>query len=446
MKESIQFNDIEAFQSAYKSNPRRKLIQNAIIKSGITSIAQNNEAVIAMKHLYSTEISTGDITAQKHSGRCWMFAALNSLRINLIDKLNLKNFEFSQNFPMFWDKLEKANWFLENIIETADKNIYDRTVMWLLRSPLQDGGQWDMFISILKIYGSAPQNVMPETHHSSNTAMMNFLITLKLRENASILRDAAEKGASLENLRLTKAQMLEEIYRMLAHFLGEPPTTFDFEYKDKDKNYHCDTGLTPVSFFKKYVETELEDYVSIINAPTKDKPFLKTYTVEYLGNITGGQPIKYLNLSNEALKELALKQLQDGEPVWFGCDVGKWLQRDLGIMDTAVYNYEDVLETCFGLDKAGRLDYGVSQLTHAMVFLGVNIADGKPNRWKVENSWGDKIGDDGFCIMSDDWFNNFNYQVVINKKYLSPEQLEALQLPPVVLPAWDPMGSLALMR
>ena len=272
---------------------------------------------------------------------------------------------------------------------------------------------------------------------------MNHILTLKLRESASKLRNDYQNGKSIELLRELKKKMVTEFYRLLTIFLGIPPKEFTFEYTDKDKKFHRDLNITPKEFYTKYVGINLKDFVSIINAPTKDKPFNKTFTVQFLGNVEGGNQVKYLNVDINTFKKLALDQLKDKSPVWFGCDVGKKMQREKGILDENIYSYEDVLQSKFDLNKAGRLDYGESLMTHAMVFTGVNLIDGVPNRWKVENSWGEKNGKKGYFVMSDKWFEEYTYQIVINKKYLSEQLKKAWELDPIILKPWDPMGSLA---
>jgi len=428
-------------------NPYKEVVQNSILKNGVEKTAFNNRSALDMQYPFSLELETGKITNQEKSGRCWMFAALNMFRYKISQEIKVKDFELSQNYPLFWDKFEKANYFLENIIETRKECIDSRIVMWLMSNPVQDGGQWDMFSALMEKYGIVPKNIMPETFHSSDTRTMNRLLTLKLRESAQRLREMSEKNSDEESLRQEKERILGKIYDMLVSFLGQPPESFDFEYRDDDKTYHHDRGLTPLNFYKKYVNIGPDDYVSIIHAPTRDKPFLKTYTVQYLGNVLGGRAVKYLNVDIHTLKELTLKQLSAKEPVWFGCDVGQMMDRDTGILDTDLYLFEDALGTTFRLDKAGRLDYGESLLTHAMVFTGVHLSEeGKPLRWKVENSWSEKSGKGGFFIMSDSWFDEFNYQAVIHRKHLPSEILTAFEQTPVILKPWDPMGSLALMK
>ena len=438
---------LKDFSEDYHKDLRNKIISDAIIKNGINNTALNRDSIIKMQHTFSEEIKTGKITDQKKSGRCWLFAGLNKLRYAIAKKLNLnlsekEGFELSQAYLMFWDKLEKANYFLESIIETRREKVDSRLVMWLLKDPMQDGGQWDMFINLVEKYGIVPQYIMPESFHSSDSSLMDKILNLKLREYTKVLREDLKEREERE-LRVRKEGMIKEFYAFLCHFFGESPKVFDFEYRDKKNKFYRDRNLTPLEFYKKYSSVKVIDYISIINAPTTDKPFGKTYTVKYLGNVKEGRKVLYLNLETEELKKLTISQLKDGETVWFGCDVGQMLERKAGIMDLDIYNYKEVLGTSFNLSKADRLNYGDSLLTHAMVFTGVNIVEDSPNRWKVENSWGKDNGKDGFFVMSDEWFNQFIYQVVVNKKYLSEEFLTILEKTPIELEPWDPMGSLA---
>ena len=444
-KTTITKEMLKKFEKDFKQNPQRELLKNAIIQNGIANVAINHKSKIKMQYTFSEEIETGKITHQKNSGRCWLFAGLNVLRHRVADRFKIKDFERSQNYAMFWDKLEKANYFLENIIETKSEKLDSRLVMWLLASPLQDGGQWDMFVNLTKKYGVVPKEIMPETYHSSKSYEMNKILTLKLKEFAMQIRELPAK-TTVAKIKALKNKQLTEFYSMLVHFLGEPPEKFDFEYKDDNKRFHCERNITAVKFFEKYVNLNLDDYVSLINAPTADKPFNKTYTVKYLGNVIGGKDVSYLNIEVEEMKDIAAMQIKDKEPVWFGCDVGQMMDKDSGIMDMELYNFFKVLDTNLNLTKAQRLDYGESRMTHAMVFTGVNLIDGKSNRWKVENSWSEKSGNKGFYIMSSDWFDEYNYQVVVNKRYLPAKLKDALGTKPIELEPWDPMGSLALMK
>lgn len=317
--------------------------------------------------------------------------------------------------------------------------------MWLFSNILNDGGQWDMLVSVIKKYGVVPKYAMPESYSSSNSSKMNALLCKKLRIDAVALRRMHQEGGSDDKLREEKVKMIGEFYTLLCSFLGEPPRAFDFAYRDKDDKYHCDLGVAPVDFLHKYWGRDfLDDYVSVINAPTLDKPFGHVYTVKYLGSVIGN-PVIYLNLPSEVLEKAASAQIKDGVPVWFGSDVGKfsYSQKELGILDTGLFNYEGVLGTKLEMTKADMLDYGESCLTHAMMLVGVDEHGSGIDKWKVENSWGEDLGEKGFYVMSSGWFGSYVCQVVVNKKYLTAEQLKALKEKPIELEPWDPIGSLA---
>lgn len=444
MDSSISQNLLDQLEKRFDENPGNRMAMNAAVSCGICASSRNYETEREIPHEFSISLEQGAVTNQKRSGRCWMFAALNCMRFQVIKKQNLEDFELSQSYPLFYDKLEKANYFLESILDTLDEPTDGRLIAHLLAAPLNDGGQWDMLCSIVEKYGLVPKTAMPESVSSSATQEMVSYMTEKLREYAYVLRKGHKAGKSMEQLKKEKEAMMETVYRMLCISLGKPPRTFTFEYRDKDGNFHREANLTPKAFYEKYVGLRLDDYVSVINAPTEDKPFYRSYTVQYLGNVKEGRPVKYVNLPIEEMKQAAIAQLKDGEPVWFGCDVGKRSFRDGGLMDTGIYDVETLFDTDFPMTKAERLEYGQSLMTHAMVFQGVNLDEnGKPDRWRVENSWGEEAGKKGYFVMSDRWFDEYNYQVVVNKKYLSSKALEAYEKEPVRLNPWDPMGSLA---
>ena len=444
MEKNLTLEQLDRFEQAFDRDPAKRVAMRAVTANGVVKSAADPEAVWKDRHQFSVSLEQGKITNQKQSGRCWMFAALNTMRFAVMKKLDLETFELSQNYTLFYDKLEKANYFLESILETLDQPVSGRLVSYLLSAPLNDGGQWDMFVNLIEKYGVAPKDVMPETACSSATREINNYLTKKLREFACQLRAGFEAGQSPEELRGRKEEMLQTIYHMLCIALGKPPRTFTFEVRNKNKAFFREEGLTGTDFFQKYVGWDLSQYVSLINAPTKDKPYHKTYTVKFLGNVKEGRPVKYLNLPIEDLKAAAIRQLQDGQPVWFGCDVGQFSLREGGVLDQDALRADELFGTSFGMDKAQRLDYGESLMTHAMVFQGVNLDEnGKPDRWRVENSWGPDAGAGGYYVMSDKWFSEFTYQVVVDKKYLTEEQREELDQAPIALEPWDPMGSLA---
>ena len=433
----------QAFRKAFEQNSKQIALQRGVVKNGIRASAENIQTHVENTPVFSIDLATGKVANQKQSGRCWMFAALNTFRHKLLTTFQLKDFELSQNYTFFWDKYEKANYFYENILNTADQPVTSREVAFLLQTPQQDGGQWDMIVSLFQKYGVVPKSVMPESSNSSNSRDLNNYLNKLLRKHAVLLRQMVLEEATEEEIQANREAMLQEVYNLLAISLGTPPTVFDFEYRDEEKNYHLDQGLTPQSFYDKYVDVDLAEYISIINAPTEDKPFMKSYTVDMLGNVVDGKQVKYLNLEMEDFKALAVKQLEQGESVWFGCDVGQSSTRDSGIMALDAYDVEDLFDVDLTMTKAERLDYGESLMTHAMVLTGVDLIDGQAKKWKVENSWGEKVGEKGFFVMSDEWMDEYTYQIVVRKEFLTPEQLAAFEAEPTVLAPWDPMGALA---
>lgn len=444
MSKAISQEQLQNFQADLDKHEGHEVNERAVTKNGILSVSADYRSEVAMDRVFSIDIDTGKVADQKRSGRCWMFAALNTMRHSMREKLHMKDdFELSQNYTFFWDKLEKSNYFLENVLQTAELPTSDRKVAWLMQTPQQDGGQWDMLVALIQKYGVVPQTVMPETFNSSNSTEINKQLNLKLRKDAVELRELVAANKSDADIQKAKEKMLNEIYRMLAYTFGEPPASFDFEYRDTDNNYHRIENITPQEFFKKYVGWNLDDYVSIINAPTADKPFNHMYTVEMLGNVLGGRQVRHLNLDMQTFRKVAIEQLKHGESVWFGSDVGQESDRKKGIMDTNLYHQDELFDVDFSMSKAERLDYGESMMTHAMVLTGVDLVDGQPTKWKVENSWGDKVGEKGFFVMSDDWMEEFCYQIVVNKKYLPKDLQEILKEEPTVLAPWDPMGALA---
>ena len=349
----VSAQQIAAFAADFESQRANLVAMNAVTANGLMASAVSRAAVAQDTHEYSIRLEQGEITNQKQSGRCWMFAALNTMRYQVMKKCNLKTFELSQAYLFFWDKLEKSNYFLESILETVELPTSSRLVAYLLTAPVGDGGQWDMLCNLVEKYGVVPKTAYPESKASSGSREMDSTLTEHL---------------GMDTLRERKNEMLNEIYRLLCICLGEPPKSFVFEYRDADKNFHRETGLTPKSFFEKYVGMDLHDYVSLINAPTSDKPYGRSYTVKYLGNVREGSAVRYLNLPIEELRKAAIAQLKDGQPVWFGCDVGKHSDRDTGVMDLDIRSLETLLDTQFTMTKAERLYYGQSLMTHAMVF------------------------------------------------------------------------------
>ncbi|HEL2214915.1 TPA: aminopeptidase C [Streptococcus suis] len=441
---TLDFDFTERLYANYLANPSLQATENAVSHNGLLKSLETRQSAIDNDYVFSIDLTKDAVSNQKASGRCWMFAALNTFRHKLISDFKLENFELSQAHTFFWDKYEKSNWFLEQIIATADQEIGSRKVKFLLDTPQQDGGQWDMVVALFEKYGVVPKSVYPESTSSSASRELNQYLNKLLRQDAQILRDLLAKGASSKEVQIQKENLLQEIFNFLAVNLGLPPRSFDFAYRDKDNVYHRNTNVTPQAFYEKYVGLKLSDYVSIINAPTTDKPYNKSYTVELLGNVVGAPAVRYLNVEMNRFKELAIAQLKAGESVWFGSDVGQSSNRQTGIMATNTYDFSSGLGIHFHQDKAGRLDYSESLMTHAMVLTGVDLDDNEqPLKWKVENSWGDKVGDKGYFVASDSWMDEYTYQIVVRKEFLTQEELAAYQAQPQVLAPWDPMGALA---
>ncbi|MCB1186097.1 C1 family peptidase [bacterium] len=440
---SLSHERLSELHTEFMAHPTASLMRNAVTQVSVMDIAQNRDIITSTPHTFSHKLDDWKVTNQRASGRCWLFAGLNLLRVGAMQAMNIKEFEFSQTYLHFWDKFERANYFLEAIIATAERDIDDRTVAFLLDKPLEDGGQWNMFVNLVKKHGLVPQSAMPESESSSNTRYMNAIVISKLRDFAQQLRDAVASGKSEDEVRKLKDGFVSVVYRMLCIHLGTPPQGFDWEWRDKDNKFHRDGRLTPQQFADKYVSINLDDYVSIVHDPRESSPQGRTYTVDMLGNVVGGDIVTYLNVDIELMKQLTMKQITDGQPVWMGCDVGKMMDRRRGVWDRELFGFERIYDTPFAQDKPGRLLHHQTLMTHAMLFTGVDVVDKDPRRWRVENSWGSEGGEQGFYVMNDNWFDEYMFEIAVPKALLSAELQQALEGEPTVLPAWDPMGALA---
>ncbi|RKP14535.1 peptidase C1B, bleomycin hydrolase [Piptocephalis cylindrospora] len=442
--EGVQKKELSEYESTFQSDPRNLLARNALTQGRIGDVLLSRPKVLKHPGHFNVRVDPeGKATNQKASGRCWLFAATNVMRLRIMKEYNLEDAELSQPFLFFYDKVEKANWFLERVLDLRDSPLDGREMEFLCRDPVQDGGQWDMFVNLVEKYGVVPKAAYPESVQTSASAQVRWLLTCKLRQWAGELRDAHRQGTSLEELRTRKKAMIEETYRILAIACGEPPKSFDWTFRDKDKKTKEIRSLTPVEFYKEHTKYPATQTVSLIHDPRN--PYQALYTVQYLGNVQGGRPVLYINLPVDQIKSLAVKALQGGKAVWFGCDVGKHFARSKGLMDMNVLDYDLGFQVQFSQDKADRLRYGESAMTHAMVFTGVHLEEGteRPLRWRVENSWGEDTGEKGYMVMSDEWFSEYTYQIVLEKEDLPSEVLDLLNQDPTVLPPWDPMGSLA---
>ena len=434
---------LERWSDDYRGSVERQLATLALSRANLNDVAFVPSAASAMRQKFSVEIPTMPVTDQKSSGRCWLFAAANLLRENIAREKNLDKFELSQSFLAFWDKFERANYFLESIIATADRPTDDRVVMFVLQTGVHDGGQWDMFANIVRKYGLVPKDAYDETAQTGGTRAMNAQLNRSLKAGAIRLRAMIADGASEDAVQAEKAALLSRVYGFLCScYGGEPPNTFDFETVDKDDVYHLERDMTPLSFRDKYVGDLLERIVSIINAPTKDKPFHKTFTISMLGNVVGGRDVKHLNLPMDEFKQAIIRQLEAGKIVWFGSDVAYFGDRAAGVWDDQSFNFDLLTGLPLAISKEDGLNYSFSAMNHAMVITGVNLKDGKPTRWKIENSWGEKSGNKGYYVCSDSWFDLFVYQAAVEREYLG-DLAPLYDQDPVTLAPWDPMGTLA---
>lgn len=440
-RRSLERGDLERLHHEFLANPAYRLTQNALTRVPVGDVALDRRIVNAADPTTSIRLDDWKVTDQARSGRCWLFAGLNLLRTDVMRRCGLKDFEFSQNHTMFWDKLERANYFLEAIIETADRDVDDRTVAYLLDTVAGDGGQWNMFVAVVRKHGLVPQAFMPETEGSQHTRDMNANLQTVLRRAAGRLREVARRNP--EQGRAEKSEVLRSVHRMLSLHLGSPPESFLWQWQDKDREFHRDGPLTPVEFAQRYVQVPLDEYVCLVNDPRPGSRAGRTYTVEYLGNVVEAPRVTYLNVGMDVIKEATQTLLQEGRPVWFGCDVGKMRSDTYGLWDARLLDLPGVYDTSFQLSKADRLLLHESAMTHAMLFTGVDVVDGRPRSWRVENSWGAKRGRDGFFTMNDSWFDEYVYEVAAPRSLLSPELQAAFGEEPIVLPAWDPMGALA---
>ena len=451
MNKSIELNDLQAFEEAYKADKANLIATNAVTKNGVFNAAYDTSKLKDLTPTFSVEVKdTGTITNQKQSGRCWMFAGLNVIRKIAMKKLHIKDLELSESYLMFYDKLEKCNSQLEAILAHLDEEDNSRLLDSILTlGGQQDGGFWHFFVELVKKYGVCPKSAMPETNPSSASSQMDSVINHLVTKDSAILRNKYKEGAKEDELRALKGKMLEEIYRLLAICLSVPVKKFTFEYekqpsgKKKDKKPEfCRITTTPKKFYEKYIKEDLDQYVVLVNWPMKNYKMYQSYTVNLCENVYGTDTSKAVNIPLDVIKKAIIASLKDNNLVWFACDVLASSVRQEGFLSTELLNLDQLFSVNLNFDKGDRLMLRASQCNHAMTFTGVNLdKNDLPNKWKVENSWGDTVGFKGNFVMSDKWFDEFVYEAVINKKYLTQEVLDALNTKPVVLQLWSPVNN-----
>lgn len=437
--QGISADMLKKMEAENKVTGSEKAIKNALAATSVASIALNQENQYEKNTYFSNSVPSIGITDQKSSGRCWLFTGMNVLRAQMIREQKLGGMEFSQNYLFFYDQLEKANLFLQAIIDTRKKDMNDQTVMWLFQNPLSDGGTFTGVADLVSKYGLVPKGVMPENYASNNTSSWTGYIKRKLREDALMLRENPK--ATDKQLQTQKEKYLSEIYHMLTLVLGEPVKEFSWAPKDNSGKYlSAPKKYTPQSFYKEFFHTDLQnDYIMLMNDPSRE--YWKTYEIQYDRHTYDGHNWLYINLPIEEIKECAIASIKDSTMMYFSCDVSKFLDRSTGIADLKNYNYDEIFGVKFGMNKAQRVKSFDSGSTHAMTLKAVDIDEnGKPQKWEVENSWGN-TGFNGHIIMTDEWFDNYMFRLVVNKKYISEKILKAAQQKPIMLPCWDPMFS-----
>ena len=441
MPGEITKKQIDKMRKEFESDSSARVAQNAVTSNNLSSVTLRRDLVQEIDFTFSTKLDEWKATNQKSSGRCWLFATLNLFRPGTMKKMNVKEFEFSQAHIHFWDKFERSNHFLEAIIETSGRPVDNRTIHFLLSDPIGDGGQWNMAMNLIRKHGLVPKSAYPESNSSSSTRWMNSILKDILRSSASEIRGILDSGGSEKEARSHKDSRMEDIWRVLCIHLGTPPESFDWQWRDKDKEFHRRGKMTPQQFAEEFVDVDWEEYVCIVNDPRNE--YYQTYTVDYLQNVAGGPPVVYLNVPSDEMKSITQEILEDGMPVWMGCDVGKQMDRKRGLWDANLFETNELYGVDYGMSKADRLRYGQTMMTHAMLFTGVDVYEGKARRWRVENSWGDDSGQKGFYTMNDNWYDEHMFEIASPKKFLTEKMVEGLETVPIVLEAWDPMGSLA---
>ncbi|MFU0469486.1 aminopeptidase C [Gardnerella vaginalis] len=478
---AVTMDHVQEYSKHFNEQRTNRLAANASVANGVLKAATSYQGQRELPRDFSIELKQGTITNQQHSGRCWMFASLNTLRYELMHKWDLEDFEFSESYLFFWDKIEKANAYLENVLATLDEDVNSRVFECINYGPIDDGGWWQMFVNLVNKYGLVPKSAYPDSQNAIDSDSFVQYINTKLREFAAEMREAHKNGTSLEELREMKVRDLETIYRMTSIALGEPPAKFDFFARTKDededkKDEKKDSekageeakkdeaekddkkeekpktgkderpiireyGITPLEFAKKYVPIDVNDFVTICNSPMERTPFNKLYQLKYSTNVAETEELEFLNVPIEVFRKAAVDQLKDGHPIWFACDCTQFSLRQEGFFDPAVVRVDELFDVKFTFDKAKGLEYMDCPGNHAMTFTGVNLNEkGEADRWKIENSWGKDNGEDGYYVGSAEWFDRYVTEIIINKKYLDEATLAVLGQEPVMLEPWEPLS------
>ncbi|MGQ5708943.1 C1 family peptidase [Lactobacillus sp. PSON] len=436
----IDIENLKRIRTDFLKESKFRNTQNAVMENGIKKSIMNQSAAAKKPFAFSIDVDSDKVMNQKKSGRCWMFSALNFIRFLAGKKHHIKDFELSTTYDFFYDKLEKANYFYQNIIQTADLPISNRKVSWLLKTPQQDGGDWSLLVNLVEKYGVVPKDAMDETAVTENTKELDFMYNRKLQKDAMKLRELVNNDASDEKIKSVLENFNKENYRILSISFGTPPEKFTYEYRDENNQFHTTGEITPTEFFKKFIDINLDDYVELMNLPGSDYPYDRIYGIDSSENMVGGTPNRYLNLPMKELKRMAIEQLKDGAPVWYGCDVLQEWNNPSGLLDLDAYDWKRSFGIELGNNKTKRFEFDESLPTHAMLICGVDLNHDRPTKWKIQNSWGDKPGHKGYFIMGDEWMDQYTYEVVVNKKYLTDEEINMYTTDPIMLPFWNAMN------
>jgi len=443
---------LDTFFEKFYSDSKNVLSQNVCTRFDPLELCLSRKRLEETQHVFTHKVETEGkpVTNQKNSGRCWIFALLNAIRMPFMKQYNLDEFEFSQSHLFFWDKIERCNFFLKTIVEISKRGeaVDGRLFSFILQDPTSDGGQWDMLVNLITRYGVMPKKCFPESYNCESSMRMNSILKSKLREYAKTLNDMVVIEEDWEKIQLKIQEFMESIYRVVGICLGIPPKTFTWEYYDKSKQYCVIENMKPTDFYEKMVKPlyNVENKVCLVSDPRPKNPFGAGYTVDCLGNMVGGRATFYNNQPIELLAQFAARSIEANEAVWLGCEVSKRFAAKPGIEDLLIHDYNSIFgfDVNMGLSKADRMIFGDSLMTHAMLITAVSLdKEGKPYKWRVENSWGDDRGDKGYLLITHDWFKEFVFEVVVDKKFVPPEVLQVFDQKAIVLPAWDPMGNLA---
>ena len=443
MKKTIDLSDIDLFEKDCLDRDNSDVLRHAITNNGINASSVNEELARTLKDSFSVDVPAGNVCNQRRSGRCWMFAGLNVLRTIVMKNLNVKNFELSQAYLQFYDKLEKSNFFLEKALEYSDEEPNSRVNLFLLDTAIGDGGHFAMFVNLVKKYGVVPFDDMPDLSVSKDTGELNTILSNYLAQGMMELRAAKKNGASDTVLERMKEGYLNDVYRILSLSLGKPVKEFVLEYTDKDNKYHNAGKFDPHSFYNEFIKADLDDYICLCHAPMEGRKDYQKYTSKLVNNVEGGDSVIFFNVDLDVMKKSAIASLKGGDVMWFAADVLTQSMRKEGYLADGILKTKELFNINYKMNKSERLMYRTSFCNHAMTFTGVNLTDNDvPNRWKVENSWGKENGKDGYFIMDDKWFDEYVYEIFVSRKYVDEETLKKYDASSII--EEDPFNTLYL--